>query len=230
MRERRPSPVLPSSSPPTPTPTRRTLRVAATAIAFAAVAGAASPGAGAPLFAATAAGDDPSAPTPTQPEAVLGTHVLETRGHVVSVDPSTNSVTLSGERGRHVTFEVEPQVADVSKLAVGDQIDIVYRHALLLRADRSGTGSGIRSRVETTTTTPAMGGVTTTSNHVEVTATVRRINRASRELTLRGPTETIMLDVPPNVPIDDLRIGDKVRATYVTQSALKVTHNGQPIH
>jgi hypothetical protein len=160
---------------------------------------------------------------------VLGTTVFETRGQVVSVDPGSNSVTLSGERGRHFTFEVEPDVADVSKLAPGDQVDIVYRHALLLRVDRAGS-SGLRSRVETTTTAPAMGGVTATTRHVEVTATIRKINRARREVTLRGPTETLVLDVPPNVALEDLRVGQKVRATYVTQSAVKVTRNGEPVH
>jgi len=213
MRERRHSPVSPSSSSP-----RRTLR----AWCLAAGAAASLLAAAAPVFAAT---PDESA----GPDAVLGTHVFETRGRVISVDPSTNSVTLSGERGRHFTFEVQPEVADVGRLAIGDQIDIVYRHALLVRADRSGTASGIRSRVETTTTTPAMDGVTTTSDQVEVTATIRRIDRATRELTLRGPTETIVLDAPPNVPIEDLRVGDKIRATYVTQSAVKVTRGGQPI-
>jgi len=161
--------------------------------------------------------------------AVLGTTVFETRGRVVSVDPATNSVTLTGERGVRFTFEVEPEVADVSKLAPGDQIDVVYRHALLLRVDRTG-GSGIRSRVETTSTAPATGGVTTTTHSVEVTATIRKIDRARRQLTLRGPTETVVLDVPPNVSIEDLRAGQKVRASYVTQSAVKMTRDGQSIH
>lgn len=73
---------------------------------------------------ATAAGADESSPG-----ALLGSTVFETRGHVVSVDPATNSVTLSGERGTRFTFEVEPEVADVSRLAPGDQVDVTYRHA-----------------------------------------------------------------------------------------------------
>jgi Cu/Ag efflux protein CusF len=183
----------------------------------------------APLRAATTADAGQTSSPANGPGAVLGTTVFETRGQVVSVDPGSNSVTLSGERGRHFTFEVEPDVADVSKLAPGDQVDIVYRHALLLRVDRAGS-SGLRSRVETTTTAPAMGGVTATTRHVEVTATIRKIDRARRELTLRGPTETLVLDVPPNVTLEDLRVGQKVRATYVTQSAVKVTRNGEPVH
>ncbi|TDV34302.1 hypothetical protein C7405_10833 [Paraburkholderia caballeronis] len=179
----------------------------------------------APLHAATPADAD-------APSAVLGMSVTETNARIVSIDPATNSVTLTGERGtrrgNRVTVHVDPEVADVSKLAPGDHVNIVYRHALLLRAERSG--SGVRSRVETTSTTPATGGVTTTSHNIEVVATIRNIDRARREITLRGPTETVTLDVPPNVSLEDLRVGDNVRASYVTQSAVKVTRDGQPVH
>jgi len=186
------------------------------AAAFAAFAAAAPALAAAPDAAAS------------EPAAVLGTHVFETRGRIVDVDAANHRVTLSGERGTRLTFDVDPAVADVSKLAPGDQVDVVYRHALLLRVDRSG--SGIRSRVETTSTEPAMGGVTSTTHRVEVTATIREIGRARRELTLRGPTGTVVLDVPPTVSIESLRVGQKVRASYVTQSAVKVTRDGQPVH
>lgn len=180
----------------------------------------------APLYAAAAS---EAASEAGEPSAVLGTRVFETRGRVVGVDPANNSVTLSGERGARFTFEIEPEVADVGKLAVGDQVDVVYRHAVLLRADRAGS-SGLRSRVETTTTAPATGGVTSMTHSVEITATIRAIDRARRQLTLRGPTETVVLDVPPTVALEDLRVGQKVRASYVTQSAVKVTRDGQPVH
>lgn len=205
------------------------LRVA-TAIVFVAAAGAAALVPSAPLFAAPTAGADDTSAAASEPGALLGSSVFETRGHVVSVDPATNSVTLSGERGTRFRFEVEPEVADVSKLAPGDQVDVTYRHAMLLRVDRTGASGGIRSRVETTTTAPATGGVTSTTHSVEVTATIRKIDRANRQLTLRGPTETVVLDVPLNVALEPLRVGQKVRASYVTQSAVKVTRDGQPVH
>lgn len=204
------------------------LRVA-TAIVFSTAACAISLVSSVPLLAATTAGADDATSAASEPSAVLGTSVFETRGHVVSVDPSTNSITLTGERGRHFTFEVEPQVADVSQLKPGDQVDVTYRHALLLRVDRAGS-SGLRSRVETTTTAPATGGVTSTTHSVEVTATIRKIDRANRQLTVRGPTETVVLDVPPSVALEGLRVGQKVRASYVTQSAVKITRDGQPVH
>jgi Cu/Ag efflux protein CusF len=189
----------------------------------------ATAGLAASLHAATAWGADDAPSAANDHGAVLGTSVFETRGRVVSVDPDNNSITLTGERGTRFTFEVEPEVADVSKLAPGDQVDVVYRHALLLRVDRDGS-SGVRSRVDTTTTTPATGGVSTTTHSVEVTATIRKIDRARRRVTLRGPSEAIELDVPPNVEIGTLRVGQKVRASYVTQSAVKVTRDGQPVH
>jgi hypothetical protein len=202
---------------------------AASALLVATAACVGSLGFCAPLRAATTSGAGDASPSVSgQHGAVLGTTVFETRGQVVSVDPGGNRVTVSGERGARFTFEVDPEVADVSKLAPGDHVDVVYRHALLLRVDRTGS-SGIRSRVDTTTTAPATGGVTSTTHSVEVTATIRKIDRARRQLTLRGPTETVVLDVPGDVAIEDLHVGQQVRATYVTQSAVKVTRNGAPV-
>jgi hypothetical protein len=208
----------------------RVATVTATAIGFAAAACAASLVPSAPLFAATAARAADTSSADNEPGALLGSGVFETRGRVLSVDPATNSVTLSGERGTRFTFEVDPEVADVSKLAPGDHVDVTFRHAMLLRVDRTGASGGIRSRVETTTTAPATGGVSATTHSVEVTATIRNIDRTHRRLTLRGPTETVVLDVPPSVALETLRIGQKVRASYVTQSAVKVTRDGEPVH
>lgn len=177
-----------------------------------------------PCGAATADAQPASAPG-----ALLGTSVARTSARIVSIDQASSSITLSGARGTHVTVHVDPDVADVSQLKPGDDVDIVYRHAMLLRADRLSPG-GLRSRVETTSTVPAAGGVTTTTHSVEVVAAIRAIDHAHRRLTLRWPQETVVVDVPPNVSIEDLKVGDRVRADYVMETAIKVTRNGASLH
>ena len=168
-------------------------------------------------------------PYAVAPPAAPGGHTFEARGRVIGVDPDTNSVTIRSARGRRFTFAIEPEVADVSQFAPGDRIDVMYRRASLLRLDAPGS-TGIRSSVETTTTAPGDSGETATTHSVDVSATVMRVDRANRRLTLRGPTETVELDVPPNLPIDALRVGQQVLASYETGSAVRVTREGMPVH
>ncbi|WP_321955703.1 hypothetical protein [Paraburkholderia bannensis] len=175
-----------------------------------------------PLYAQTASAPDAAASAPV---GVLQTGEVQTVAKVVSVDPATNSATLRGPQGKQVTVAVDPAVGDVSKLAPGDQVNIVYKEALLLRADKVDT-KGIRARVETTAEVPASGGVVATARSVQVVATVQKIDRKHRKVTLRGPTRTVVVGVPQDVPLEKLKVGDNIRADYVGATAVEVTRNG----
>jgi Cu/Ag efflux protein CusF len=176
----------------------------------------------APLYAQTASAPDAAASAPT---GVLQVGEVQTVAHVVSVDAANNAVTLSIPQRGQATVAVDPAVANVSKLARGDQVNILYRDALLLRADKVDT-KGIRARVETTATAPASDGVTATARSVQVVATVQKIDRKHRKVTLRGPTRTVVVNVPNDVPIEKLKVGDSIRADYVGATAVEVTRNG----
>ncbi|WP_321844373.1 hypothetical protein [Paraburkholderia bannensis] len=175
-----------------------------------------------PLYAQNASAPDAAASAPV---GVLQTGEVQTVAKVVSVDPATNSATLRGPQGKQVTVAVDPAVGNVSKLAPGDQVNIVYKEALLLRADKVDT-KGIRARVETTAEVPASGGVVATARSVQVVATVQKIDRKHRKVTLRGPTRTVVVGVPQDVPLEKLKVGDNIRADYVGATAVEVTRNG----
>jgi hypothetical protein len=174
------------------------------------------------LYAQTAS--EPAAAS--APGGVLQIGEVETTATVVSVDAAHNAVTLRGARRNVVTVNVDPAVGDVSKLKPGDQVTIVYKEALLLRADKVDS-KGIRSRVDTVATVPASGGVAATARSVQVVATVQKIDRKSRKVALRGPRHTVVVVAPPDVPLDELKVGDSVRADYVGATAIQVTRNGQ---
>ncbi|WP_322045737.1 hypothetical protein [Paraburkholderia sp. J67] len=188
----------------------------------------------APLYAQDAAAPDAAAPDASAPAAasaptgLLQVGEVQTVAHVVSVDAATNSVTLRGQQGKQVTVAVDPAVGNVSKLAPGDQVNIVYKEALLLRADKVDT-KGIRERVVTTASTPASDGVTATARSVQVVATVQKVDRKHRKVTLRGPTRTVVVNVPQDVPIGSLKVGDSIRADYVGATAVEVLRNGERV-
>lgn len=177
-----------------------------------------------PLRAQTASDAAPE----SAPNATLQIGEVQTTATVVSIDAATNSVTLRGARRNLVTVSVDPTIGDVSKLKPGDHVNILYKEALLLRADKVAT-RGIRSRVDTVATTPASGGVAATARSVQVIATVEKIDRKSRKVALRGPNRTVVVVAPPDVPLESIKVGDSIRADYVGATAVQVTRAGQSL-
>ena len=53
--------------------------------------------------------------------------VAQVQARVVGIDPANNSATLQGPEGRTVEVAVNRQVGDVSKLRLGDTVNIEYR-------------------------------------------------------------------------------------------------------
>ncbi|MGF6470069.1 copper-binding protein [Paraburkholderia youngii] len=177
--------------------------------------------------AGSAFAQDDAASAPEQ-RAIGAAALLHVQARVVAIDPATNSVTLRGPHGGDETFDVNPQAADVSKLHIGDIVTIAYKKALLVGVDKLAP-SGIRQRIDTEVTQPAANGVVASARRVEVVATVRKIDRKQRTITLRGPSRTETLDVAPDIPLDKLKVGDSVRAVFVSAIAASVSRNGSDV-
>jgi Cu/Ag efflux protein CusF len=171
-----------------------------------------------PAFAQQAA----SAPAP---QAVGAAALLRIQAQVVAIEPDSNSVTLRGPRGNLAVLDVNPVVADVKKLQVGDIVNIAYQKAVLIGVDKLAA-RGIRQRIDTELAQPASEGVVVAAHRVEVVATVQKIDRKHRTITLRGPTRTETLDVAPDIALDKLKVGDSVRAVFVAAAAASVSRNG----
>lgn len=163
------------------------------------------------------------------PDAIGTTIMTEASARVVDINADTNSVALRGADDRVVIVDVDPMVGDVKKLKVGDEVHVQYKGALLLSADKVDA-SGIRSRVDNESITPASKGFSYRLRSAEVVATVQKIDLKKRLVTLRGPERTVTLQVASDVPLDRIKVGDNVRANYTAATALEITRNGQSIH
>ncbi|CAB3785577.1 hypothetical protein [Paraburkholderia fynbosensis] len=159
------------------------------------------------------------------PQAVGAAALVHVQARVVAIDAESNSVALRGPRGNVEIVDVNPELADVKKLHVGDIVDIAYKKAVLIGVDKVAT-SGIRQRIDTQLAQPASGGVVTSARRVEVVATVQKIDRKRHSVTLRGPTRTETLDVAPDVSLAGVKVGDSVRAVFVAAIAASVSRDG----
>ncbi|MFM0735171.1 hypothetical protein PQQ52_32310 [Paraburkholderia sediminicola] len=154
-------------------------------------------------------------------QALEKAEVVHAQVHVAAIYPATNSVTLRGPRGNLADVDVNPQLADVRKLRVGDKLNVAYQQALLLQVDKVKT-KGVRERVETTVAIPASAGYASSAHRVQIVATVLKIDRKSRMVTLRGPKHQQVLRTAGNIPLNDLKVGDSVRAEFVSAAAVEV--------
>jgi len=155
--------------------------------------------------------------------AVQPVHI---QAKIVGIDAASRTVTLQGPNGRTAMILVSDEVPGFDKLKVGDNVDAEYKNALLVTAQKvKGADKGIRERVDTQVYQPASGGYQT-AKQIEVLATVQKIDRKKRTVTLRGAYQTQTLDVGPDVDLKTLKVGDTVHAVFVSAAAVKITPSG----
>jgi hypothetical protein len=160
----------------------------------------------------------------TSQQALGKAEVIHSQVRVAAINRATNTVTLRGPRGNLADVDVNPALADVSKLRVGDKLNVAYQQALLIHLDRLST-RGVRERIETTAAIPASAGYASSAHRVQVVATVLKIDLKSRLVTLRGPKHQQVLRAAPNIRLDHLKVGDSVRAEFVSALAVELVRD-----
>ncbi|MEC5407054.1 hypothetical protein VOM14_16025 [Paraburkholderia sp. MPAMCS5] len=165
---------------------------------------------------------------PSSASAPGGEVIARLTSRIVNVDTQTSRVTVQGSRGETVIIAVDPEVADVRKLKVGDEVHVEYKGALLLSAEKV-QAKGIRSRIENEATTPVNHGLSVTLRNVDIVATVQSLDRKRHQIVLRGPERSVLLQIAPDVPLDNVAVGDSVHAKYRAETAVLITRDGEPI-
>ncbi len=172
----------------------------------------------------------PAAHADTQPQSASANAIgaegaINLSAKITQIYPETNSVAVKGPKGHTVVFDVDPATADVHKLKVGDEVDVAYRAALLMAADKADP-KGARARATAETTAPASNGVVVKTRTVQIVATIQALDVKTREATLAGPRQTVTMAVSPDVDLSKFKVGDSIAATYAAAMAISVTRNG----
>lgn len=171
------------------------------------------------------AGFAQNAPGPDAAQTALDkADVVHAQVRVAAIDASTNTITVRGPRGNLADVDVNPALADVSRLRVGDRLNVAYQQALLLHIDKLAT-RGVRERIETTVAIPASAGFVSSAHRVRVVATVVNIDRKNRLVTLRGPRHKQVVRASRAIALDQLNIGDSVQAEFVSAVAVELARD-----
>ncbi|MEM5344302.1 hypothetical protein V4C56_32350 [Paraburkholderia azotifigens] len=175
-----------------------------------------------------AAGQD-QATDVEQSKPFSGTSVTRTRAIVFGIDTTRNSMTLMQESGEPIDILVDPSIGDVSTLKTGDAVSITYSRALLLRAGKTPT-DGIRERIDSGFSTAQSVESSLSMHRVQAVATVEKIDRTNRLLTLRDPTRTLTLEASSEGLLNGLKVGDSVRVDFVEATAIRISPGAAPPH
>ncbi|WP_233884259.1 hypothetical protein [Paraburkholderia flagellata] len=176
--------------------------------------------------AAASAPQGQSALSSAAQEVIANAEPVHVQAKIVAIDRAARVVTLRGPRGNDADIALSQQVSNFDQLNVGDTVDVLYKNALLVTADKvTGKDKGIRKRVDTNVYLPASSGYDA-ARQVEVQATVQHINAKKREVTLRGAYQTVTLKATPDVDLKNLKVGDTIHAVFVSAYATRVTPVG----
>jgi hypothetical protein len=152
---------------------------------------------------------------------------LHMKAEIVDIDAGSRALALKGPGGETMVVLVGQQIDGFDQLKVGDRVDVFYRNALLVKAEKTGgADKGSRPRVDKEAHAPASGGFES-MRQTDVLATVETIDRKQGLVTLRGAHRTQMLEVGPGVDLKDVKVGDTIHAVFVSAAAVQITPVGQ---
>lgn len=153
------------------------------------------------------------------------------RARIVELDKVRRTATLKGPKGNIVTVAVPPEVKNLDQVNVGDDVVIRYLTGMAVKLEPTANKSGIRERIESTQDMRAqVGGKPGIAevHTVEVLAIVQAINLKDKQATLRGAKRTITIDVPENIDLSKVKVGDEVRAVFTEAAVVSVEPAKKP--
>lgn len=155
---------------------------------------------------------------------------IEVRARVVELDKTRRTATLRGPKGNVVTMDVPADVKNFDQVKVGDELVVRYAAAVAVQLEPASK-SGIRERVESTTTGAAAAGAMPGAGAVrtvEVIAVIQALDRQAGTATLRGAQRTVTVNVPAGVDTTKLKVGDEVHGVFVEAAVISVERAPAP--
>ena len=151
---------------------------------------------------------------------------------VQAVDQKNRLLTLKGEDGKSFTIKVGDEVRNLAQVQAGDTVVATYHQALAVALE-TVQGSGVNARLVTVSAGRAPAGAMpagVVEEKVQMIGTVLALNPEKRTVLIQGAVHHITLNIPPDIDLKSLKVGDQVRATYVQELAVSVepTHGPGP--
>jgi hypothetical protein len=145
------------------------------------------------------------------------------QGKILSVDQATRKIVIVGPKGKQYETIVNEDVKNFSQIKVGDLISLNISKIVV--SDVKVRTDGILEREETQSYSHAAIGDKpegTIENLVKVTANVVAIDKKHNMVTVKGPTQTVKVQVDAEV-LKGLKVGNVIEAMIKETVQIKVT-------
>jgi hypothetical protein len=144
---------------------------------------------------------------------------------VQSVDRSKREVTLKKQDGTTATVKVPDTVKNFDQIKAGDVVTAAYTESVALAVRKSDEPPSATGRESVERAAPGQKPGMEKTSTVEISATIEKIDRDKREVTLKGPEgKTKTVKVPQDMKrFDELKEGDQVVVTATQSTAIEVT-------
>jgi len=165
---------------------------------------------------------------PAPPPVGVG-QLIEATATVEEIDLEKRLITLKGPTGNEVTSQVDPQVPNLDKVNVGDEVRVTYYRAALQEAEKldpTVKRSGTVIEAEAVTGTVGDKPLGAAGRQVRETVEVLLVDEYKKAIAFRGMDgkyREVSVDAPHLEHwLQDLVKGDKVRVVYVEALAIVV--------
>jgi hypothetical protein len=143
---------------------------------------------------------------------------------VVAIDRVDRNVTLRGVDGNVVTVEVGYEARNFDQIEIGDQVKVEYYVAVAMYIGKHGQKPEAIAGLVTARTPKGdkPGGVAVET--VDVSATVKAVDKKKRTVTLKGPDgKLVTTNVDKSVKaFDTLKVGDSINVRFTEAIAISV--------
>jgi Cu/Ag efflux protein CusF len=147
------------------------------------------------------------------------------RATIQNVDRDKREVTLKKDDGSTVTVKVPETARNFDQIKAGDIVTAAYTESVAVAVRKSDEPPSATGRESVERAAPGQKPAIEKTSTVQISATIEKIDRDKRQLTLKGPEgKTKTVKVPEDMKrFDELKEGDQVVVTATESIAIEVT-------
>ena len=153
-----------------------------------------------------------------------GATVKEVEGTVVVVNTETRMLTIRKPDGVFQVIHVPPEVTRLDEVRINDTLTIAYMEAVAIDLQKGDAAAGAPAATATMDVDREAGRLPagSMSETVRIVGIVEAVNQANSTATIRGPENTITVNVRDPAMLEGVRAGDSVTVTYMNAVAARV--------
>jgi Cu/Ag efflux protein CusF len=159
----------------------------------------------------------------TGPNTLESMDSIEAKAQVVKVNKKTREITFKPEDGGNVTVVAGPEIRNFDQIKKGDTLKVNYMESLVLELKKKEVAdNGVVATTDIVRAAPGEKPGGHVVQQLSAVGTVTKIDKKTREVTVKGPRRTITFHVKDQGILQDLKKGDQIEAKYTEALAVSV--------